>query len=1043
MVFCGSQSYPKKGYLDALANVAIANGTNAYTAEDHTCYNFTSASSEGLLAVLPVYLDHICRPILSNKHFKTEVFHVDVDLGKKSGVVYSEMTGRALTEADLLDLRMRQLIYGKSSPLALECGGKPFDIESLSIQKIQEYHRHYYHPSRLSILITGPVDPIKVFEAVSLYLDTTPFPTYHCTEANSPVLVTDLIDNIDDPTSIIQTFPSQDETIGSVGIGFKGPFLKDLKSLVAVNILFRALCESSAAPISQAFVECNPPICNSVDYDIRFYYNTCIVIIFSGIENGSSQAEEDEDSVSETSDVDESESEFVLGATRNDSWKELDSKLDSSINKLSNEFISKALMKVFASLLGSNFEGGSLINKALDRHQEKFLETLEEDTADVLYASYLWDVLVARHADTYGSTSPSSVEHLGKSLHIMPIFEELKNEKIEYWLGLLSNYCINSTWNMVTMVPQTNFFDLNPDLVFETMKENRNNETKKEIEENENLPEAVISELLTSPARFFATIGKFPFEAVFEVGLEFPGATSIQAIQHVTMQTNLIHFYFCFDISTLSGASLSYLVLFQELLLQSSLLQLDGQYMAYQDVVKFINENFLNLEACVGFGNSTFSCSYLGNVFLVYGSVSSLEKFQIAMRFIHAILFTNILQFEGERVSIIAQNLFTELTESFRDGQEVINTLSTKFFSQRCCAIIGENSVDFLRAMSPYKIGESISVLIQLDILKTLIEDCQNAEQIKLHLENLLQLRQFLASLPCLVQIGCSPQRLDPVKAIFTEIFSSKDASSEKFASRNDIIRNSISPDLTIQSGSTELTFVGLDLMRHVQYRPDYFTNPIICAVGGLTTSHLSISIPCDAILADSPIEYFSVILLCQLLSRTEGPFYRLIRGKGLAYDASLHFAGWNRQLELFLYESIDPKQAFLQIMNLFIQIKEEIELTGSSVLFSISDIDSARALAVYNSCSHQSSPSSVLSYARHGLFRGALTKEQMHTFDQHMFQVDSKAICKAFLKYMKLFLNYSFTNTILVCDTGRVSFWQQEFTGILPFTEFRLPSLE
>ena len=56
---------PCQGVLDLLANRCLAQGTNAWTDVDHTCYTVTTAGSEGFLNLLPIYLDHILYPTLS------------------------------------------------------------------------------------------------------------------------------------------------------------------------------------------------------------------------------------------------------------------------------------------------------------------------------------------------------------------------------------------------------------------------------------------------------------------------------------------------------------------------------------------------------------------------------------------------------------------------------------------------------------------------------------------------------------------------------------------------------------------------------------------------------------------------------------------------------------------------------------------------------------------------------------------------------------------------------------------------------------------
>lgn len=45
LIFCGSNEIPYRGYLDNLATRCLSSGTNAYTTDDHTCYEITTAGS--------------------------------------------------------------------------------------------------------------------------------------------------------------------------------------------------------------------------------------------------------------------------------------------------------------------------------------------------------------------------------------------------------------------------------------------------------------------------------------------------------------------------------------------------------------------------------------------------------------------------------------------------------------------------------------------------------------------------------------------------------------------------------------------------------------------------------------------------------------------------------------------------------------------------------------------------------------------------------------------------------------------------------------
>ena len=62
----GSEKYPYKGILDKLSNLAFSNGTNAWTDTDHTAYTLSTAGGQGFLQLLPIYVDHILYPTLTD-----------------------------------------------------------------------------------------------------------------------------------------------------------------------------------------------------------------------------------------------------------------------------------------------------------------------------------------------------------------------------------------------------------------------------------------------------------------------------------------------------------------------------------------------------------------------------------------------------------------------------------------------------------------------------------------------------------------------------------------------------------------------------------------------------------------------------------------------------------------------------------------------------------------------------------------------------------------------------------------------------------------
>ncbi|KAA0193136.1 hypothetical protein HAZT_HAZT010927 [Hyalella azteca] len=167
LVFLGSEKYPYKGVLDLLANRCLASGTNAWTDTDHTAFTIETAGSEGFLNHLPIYLDHLLYPTLTDASFKTEVYHVTGD-GEDAGVVYSEMQSRENSGADRSFLALQRAFYPEPEcGYKYETGGLMFNLRnSTTNEKIRAYHREFYRPENLHLIITGQVEASKLFEVL-------------------------------------------------------------------------------------------------------------------------------------------------------------------------------------------------------------------------------------------------------------------------------------------------------------------------------------------------------------------------------------------------------------------------------------------------------------------------------------------------------------------------------------------------------------------------------------------------------------------------------------------------------------------------------------------------------------------------------------------------------------------------------------------------------------------------------------------------------------------------------------------------------------
>ena len=227
LCFMGSKSYQYKGFLDKLATRAYSN-TNAWTATDHTAYTLETAGWEGFAQILPVYLDHIIRPTLTDAGCYTEVHHID-GTGHDAGVVYSEMQGVQNTQGELMDLASKQLLYDKESGFRYETGGMMEQLRVLTADHIREFHRKMYQPRNLCVILVGEVDQDSMLSVLDDFEEeilkdipspNAPFKRPWVDSTQAPPLSKSWRE--------VVYFPEEDESTGDIMISYFGPSCNDV-----------------------------------------------------------------------------------------------------------------------------------------------------------------------------------------------------------------------------------------------------------------------------------------------------------------------------------------------------------------------------------------------------------------------------------------------------------------------------------------------------------------------------------------------------------------------------------------------------------------------------------------------------------------------------------------------------------------------------------------------------------------------------------------------------------------------------------------------
>jgi Zn-dependent M16 (insulinase) family peptidase len=275
LCFMGSHSYPHKGFLDLLATRSLANGTNAWTAQDHTAYTLTTAGSAGLLQLLPVYMDHILRPNITREAFLTEVHHIN-EKAENAGVVYCEMQGIESNPESMAEVAFMRAAFPPNSGYHYETGGLLQDIRQLTVENVRDFHKKTYNLANTAIIIAGTIDDealckcISQIEADILGLKPSDSVAVPARVSEIPRRPHELFAASLPPfhaQTLEVRFPSKgDDEIGLVLIGWKGPPLQNVLERVGCEALLRYLTEGEVAPLHQSLLECDPPIASGVGW---------------------------------------------------------------------------------------------------------------------------------------------------------------------------------------------------------------------------------------------------------------------------------------------------------------------------------------------------------------------------------------------------------------------------------------------------------------------------------------------------------------------------------------------------------------------------------------------------------------------------------------------------------------------------------------------------------------------------------------------------------------------------------------------------------
>ncbi|PJF20127.1 hypothetical protein PSACC_00061 [Paramicrosporidium saccamoebae] len=896
LIFCGSVAYPERGYLDRLAGLCQSQGTNAYTSDDHTCYTLMTSSLAGLLRLLPVFLDHIFRPTLSETVVRREVFHRGTAGGR--GVVYCEMAGREWSEQDQLDLALRRSTIG--GVYGWECGGRTKDIATLTLQEIKDYHARWYRPENVCVVLCGAgLDAeldglLELLDSVQFY--PTPSPIHPPSE---PV--------IEKQSSVLIPFPANDESLGSVGFAWTGPTSDNMYTITALHVLLRMLKDTSASPLYQHFVERSDPIASDIDYEVKPAHQTMLSIIFSGIPTDGKDGKCYLD-------------EGVL-------WTELEEVLRAI--RTDEEMLEERRKVALKSL------------------KIKLQESLEDDPHDFC-AGYCMPEIVRARWPFAKTTEPG---RYGESITRVPQhLEELAQQPLSYWTELIDHFLLGPPPAEVRMKPSR------------TM-----NESIKtwETEQLKNIPVIELSE-----EEYQVTQEIAPFDTGKLAAIPCTIHRPSPAVQIVSLPISGVkRLTLAFDIAKCIPEPLwPYLVLLQELFFQCDLEITDTlltqfpsplltEAISYQELIEELSGVFSTFETAVGFDSDIFSCGYFESHFVVslHGRVVyTLEELRnLCMLVLHGTVFS------ADRVAEVLENLISQLKDTWGEAHSVLDMRLTTRLGE--CAKAAKRP----RCRMAPTIEKHLGMATQTKFLVQLREQLE--EQPDSVISSLEQLRQHLVESPMLTHFGTNEDGSQPT-------------STDSHSFWEDPYRlpkqGTLEGETVNEGGEFELI-----------------------PMSDITSSYLMICVPLDVLprsaeYDDATIDrLLSTALLCQLLSYTEGPLFRRIRGAGLAYGASISVAVWSGLLTAHLDDSSDPVRAF----TTFIALLEEL-LSAPANVITDEAVRTAQAGMQFQFVTERATPAGIVATACRTALRGlpSVGSDEERRWNSRMLAMDVPQLTRA-----------------------------------------------
>ncbi|GAB6024396.1 hypothetical protein CHUAL_009562 [Chamberlinius hualienensis] len=622
LIFLGSEDYPYKGVLDLVANRCLASGTNAWTATDHTSYTISTAGSEGFLKFLPLYLDHILYPTITESGFVTEVHHVN-GKGEDGGVVYCEMQGVENTGPQMVCNAFVKAMFPDPSGYRSNTGGALKNLqESTTYQKCRDFHQSFYRPENICLIVIGKVDADEFFEAlkpVENKINLKACRDDFVRPWQSPIAP------LTEPVEVKVEFPSDDEESGLVQIGWRAPPRDDITSIVALKIMMIYLQDTSISPMQKEFIEIEDPLCSQIDDDDEMFMLGYLAFVFQNVPMHH--------------------------------LDELRQKLFELIQRICS---------------GEMPIDENRLLDVIRRRIWSIYSKLENEPREIITDYLICDFV-------YGN----GTNELEEVINRVRVLESLKSKQVGWWLQLLRKFCLETFYVTVIGVPSVKKKEKlveEEKLRVKKQKEKFGEDGLKKLDEV--IENAVKTNEIAPPESMISSfivpdIGQICFHPILRTSNHsllapdenqlFPLGSYPFPVQLDDIRSKFATIYGIMDTTIIPQHLKMFLPLFMELILESPIVR-NGEIIPQEQVMAELSRDTVQFDSSIGtpmkYGNR-FECgSYAQMAFLVLQV--DIEHYVEGITWLHDLLFA--AKMSPERVKIVAKKMLSDVSKLKREG---------------------------------------------------------------------------------------------------------------------------------------------------------------------------------------------------------------------------------------------------------------------------------------------------------------------------------------------------------------------------------------